>query len=204
MPDNDTGKRSRTGHVSYAKSHDTRAQILAAALAEASEHGLHKTSVSRIAARANTAVGSLNYHFGSRNELVHQMIEKLMGDLWSRLAAVDTTGGDFFDRHRAELLVYVKYVRANPAHIRLADEIKFLEPALYRQGVTNWIELLSAKLRAGIDDGSVRPMDESELRAQAHFLMGSRQFLEDLVSDVGHDEEVVDAYIRLVRSGLGT
>jgi AcrR family transcriptional regulator len=188
----------------YAKSRATRALILDAALAEASERGLHKTSVSRIAARANTAVGSLHYHFGSRGELLRQMMRRLMADLSTRLAAVDEerdTG--FFAGHRAELLVYVQYVRANPAHIRLADEIKFFEPELYRQGVAAWVELLSARLRAGIADGSVRPMDDAEVAVQAHFLLGARQFLEDLVGNVGHDEEVVDAYIGLVRRGLG-
>jgi AcrR family transcriptional regulator len=189
----------------YAKSRTTKAQILAAALAEASARGLHNTSVSRIAARANTAVGSLNYHFGTRKELLREMMRLLMVDLGARLAAADAdaVGDGFFERHRAELLAYVQYVRANPAHVRLADEIKFLEPDLYRRGVTDWVELVSAKLRAGIADGSVRPMEETEIAAQAHFLLGARQFLEDLVGQVGRDEEVVDSYLRLVRGGLG-
>ena len=191
----------------YAKSRTTKAQILAAALAEASDRGLHNTSVSRIAARANTAVGSLNYHFGTRKELLREMMRLLMADLGDRLAAADVVadaaGGGFFERHRAELLAYVQYVRANPAHVRLADEIKFLEPDLYRRGVTDWVELVSAKLRAGIADGSVRPMEETEIAAQAHFLLGARQFLEDLVGQAGRDEQVVDSYLRLVRGGLG-
>ena len=41
----------------YAKRHRTRALILDAALAEASERGLHRASVTGIATRANTAVG---------------------------------------------------------------------------------------------------------------------------------------------------
>jgi predicted membrane GTPase involved in stress response len=34
-------------------------------------------------------------------------------------------------------------------------------------------------------------------------LVGARRFLEDFVGEVGREEEVVDAYIGLVRSGLG-
>lgn len=196
----------RSRPVGYAKSNETRAQILAAALAEAAERGLHNTSVARIAARANTAVGSLNYHFGSRNELLREMMQRLMADLFARLAAADadTRGGDYFEQRRAELLAYVQYVRANPAHVRLTDEIKFLEPELYRQGVANWVEVLRGKLRAGIAEGSIRPMDDTELTAQAHFLLGARHFLEELVDEGGRDEEVVDSYLRLVRDGLGT
>ena len=194
-------------HAGYAKRHRTRALILDAALAEASERGLHRASVTGIAARANTAVGSLNYHFGSRAELLRAMMRKLMADFSARLAALENQraeqAGDFFERHRTELLAYVDYVRSNPAHIRLVDEIRFLEPELYRHGITAWVDILSARLRDGIANGSVRPMNDAEIAAQAHFLVGARRFLEDLVADVGREEDVVDAYLRLVRRGLG-
>jgi AcrR family transcriptional regulator len=194
--------RTRGG---YAKRHRTQALILDAALAEASERGLHRASVSGIAARANTAVGNLNYHFGSRAELLRAMMRRLMADFYATLAASEDQreehSGDFFQRHKAALLAYVDYVRRNPAHVRLVDEIKILEPELYRQGVNAWVELLSERLRDGIANGSVRPMDDTEIQAQAHFLVGARRFLEDLVQ-VGREEEVVDAYLGLVRRGL--
>jgi hypothetical protein len=85
----------------------------------------------------------------------------------------------------------------------LVDEIRFLEPELYRQGISAWVELLSARLRDGIANGSVRSMNDAEIAAQAHFLVGARRFLEDLVVEVGREEEVVDAYLGLVRHGLG-
>lgn len=191
--------------MGYAKRFRTRALILDAALAEASERGLHRASVTGIAARANTAVGNLHYHFGSRAELLRTMMRKLMADFSDRLAALerqrDEHAEDFFERHRAGLLAYVDYVRKNPAHIRLVDEIRFFEPELYRQGIATWVELLSARLRDGIANGSVRPMDDAEISAQAHFLVGARRFLEDL-AEVGREEEIVDAYLGLIRHGL--
>ena len=210
MSERDRTQRAAPAHHrrrGYAKSVETRAQILEAALAEASERGLHKTSVSRIASRANAAVGSLHYHFGSRNQLLREMMRKLMADLFVRLAAADADDkGDFFGHHRAELLAYLQYLRANPAHIRLVDEIKFLEPELYRQGVAAWVDQIVARLRAGMTDGSVRAMDEDEVVAQAHFLLGARHFLEEMLEpdDRDRDSVVVDAYIGLVRDGLGS
>jgi AcrR family transcriptional regulator len=195
--------RVRAGRGGYAKRHRTQALILDAALAEASERGLHHASVTGIAARANTAVGNLHYHFGSRAELLRTMIRKLMADFSTRLAALDADhSGDFFERHRAGLLAYVDYVRDNPAHVRLVDEIKIVEPGLYREGITAWVELLSSRLRDGIANGSVRPMEDAEIAAQAYFLVGARRFLEDLV-EVGREEEIVDAYLGLIRNGLG-
>jgi AcrR family transcriptional regulator len=193
------------GAEGYAKSRETRARILAAALAEASERGFYKTSVARIAARADIAIGSVSYHFGSRNELLRELMLALMSDLSDRLAAATIDdGADFFERHRAELLAYVSYLRANPAHVRLADEIKFHEPDLYRQGVAGWVAQIAARIRAGVADGSVRAMDESEIAAQAHFLLGARHFLEEMLErdDQRRDAAVVDAYLGLVRDGL--
>ena len=189
----------------YAKSRETRARILAAALAEASESGLHKTSVARIAARAGVALGSVNYHFGSRDELLRELMTQQMSDLVLRLHAADADeGADFFERQRAGLLAYLEYLRAHPAHVRLADEIKLHAPELYRQGVADWVARMAARIRTGIDEGCLRPMDESEIAYQAHFLVGARHFIEQLreVGDGPADDAVVDAYLGLVRDGL--
>jgi AcrR family transcriptional regulator len=192
--------------VGYAKSGATRERILAAALAEASHAGLHKASVAGIAARAGVAVGNLHYHFGSRRALLRQLMGALVADLMPRLHAIDADdGADFFERQRAGLLAYLEYLRANPAHVRLADEIKLHDPALYRRAVAGWVERMTARIRAGIAEGTLRPMDESEITAQAHFLLGARHFLEQMMESGGgtRPEAVVDAYVALLRDGLG-
>ena len=193
------------GRACYAKSRDTRARILTAALAEASDSGFHKTSVARIAARAGVAVGNLNYHFGSRRELLRELMGLLVTDLMARLHVADPGDStDFFDRQRAGLLAYLDYLRANPAHVRLADEIKLHEPDLYQRAVDGWVQRVTAMIRDGIERGTLRPMDDAEIAAQAHFLLGARHVLEQMIESVDGlgDEAVVDAYLALVRDGL--
>ncbi|MEE8310936.1 MAG: TetR/AcrR family transcriptional regulator [Candidatus Binatia bacterium] len=209
MPDNATAEppRTRSGRASYAKSRDTRARILAAALAEASDSGFHKTSLARISARAGVAIGNLNYHFGSRRELLRELMGSLVVDLMSRLHAADAfddDAADFFERQRAGLLAYLGYLRANPAHVRLADEIKLHEPDLYRRAVGEWVERMETRIRVGIEQGALRAMDDTEVTAQAHFLLGARHLVEQMLeNDDGPEEEaVVDAYLALVRDGL--
>jgi len=196
---------SASPRAPYAKSRETRARILAAALAEASDSGFHKTSVARIAARAGVAVGNLNYHFGSRRALLRELMGSLIVDLMARLqAAASQDGADFFARQRAEVIAYLEYLRANPAHIRLADEIKLHEPGLYRRAVAQWVERITQRLREGIASGAVRAMDDAEIVAQAHFLLGARHFVEQMIEggDGLDDEAVVDAYLGLIRDGL--
>jgi len=192
-------------NAGYAKSAHTRARILAAALEEAGKTGLHHASVARIAARAGVAVGNLHYHFGSREGLLRELMGSLISDLVLRLHAVDASEhADFFERQRAALLVYLEYLRANPTYVRLADEIKLYAPDLYRRAVASWVERMAERIRAGIREGSVRPMSEAEITAQAHLLLGARHFLEQMLetSDGLDDAAIVDAYISLLRDGL--
>jgi len=197
--------QARNGRSGYAKSQETRARILAAALAEASESGFHKASMAGIAARGGVAVGNLHYHFGSRRELLRELMGSLVGNLMARLHAADADdSADFFERQRAALLVYLEYSRANPAYVRLADEIKLHEPDLYRRAVAGWVERMVARIRVGIEQGTLRPMEAAEIEAQAHFLLGARHYLEQMMESVDGmgDEAVVDAYLALVRDGL--
>jgi AcrR family transcriptional regulator len=201
--DRASAPRRRAG---YAKSRATRARILAAALAEASHAGLHKASVARIAARAGVAVGNLNYHFGSRKQLLRELMGSLVADLMPRLHAIDAADdADFFERQRAGLLAYLDHLRAHPEQVRLAKELELHDPELYRRAVADWTERMAARIRAGIAQGALRPMSETEITAQAHFLLGARHFLEPMIERPGGpaDEAVVDAYLALLRDGLG-
>jgi AcrR family transcriptional regulator len=197
-----------TRRSGYAKSADTRARIIAAALEEASDSGIHETSLAAIAARAGVAIGSLNYHFGSREELLRELMSSLTADLMSRLHATDANDDrDFFERERAGMLAYLDHLRANPAYLRLAGEIELHEPKLYRRAVADWLERVSARIRVGIARGDLRPMDDVEIAAQAYFILGASQFLDHRVRRDGRpcpgDEAVVDAYLALLRGGLG-
>ena len=196
------------GRSGYAKSTATRARILAAALEEASDSGIHQTSLAAIAARAGVAIGSLNYHFGSREELLRALMGSLTADLMSRLHATDANDDrDFFERERVGMLTYLDHLRATPAYLRLAGEIELHEPKLYRRAVADWLERIAGRIRAGIARGNLRRMDDAEIAAQAYFMVGASQFLDHRVRRDGHpfprDEAVVDAYLALLRGGFG-
>lgn len=192
----------------YAKSVDTRARILAAALEEASDSGIHQTSLAAIAVRAGVAIGSLNYHFGSREELLRELMSGLTADLMARLHATDANdAAGFFERERAGLLVYLDHLRANPAYLRLAAEIALHEPELYRRVTADWLARIAARIRAGVARGDLRPMDDAEIAAQAYFVLGAHRFLDHRVRRDGQpypsDDVIVGAWLALLRDGLG-
>lgn len=198
-----TPDRTESG---YAKSRDTRARILQAALEEAEASGFHKTSVARIAARAGVAVGSVNYHFGSRSELIRELMEQLMSGFFEQVESAEAQRGlDYFARGRTVLLDYVAHVRSHPSFVRLADEIKLHEPELYRSGEERWLERIARRIRTGIAEGTLRAMSELEIQLKAKLLLGARHALEDLAlrETELEGEQIVDAYLALERVGLG-
>ena len=196
-------ERPRTG---YKRSDETKARILTAALAEACEVGFQKTSVARVAARAGVAVGILNYHFGSKRELLRRLMVSVHRDLWEQmLFALPPGSDDFFEQERAGLLAYIAYLRANPAHARLAQEVQANDPELHELGVKAWFEQFTARARDGIERGLIPPMNDDEIRTQGFFVLGAYSIFDQLLRSDPYpgDKAVADAFLGLLRNGLG-
>ncbi len=192
----------------YAKSEETRERILTAAFELAGELGIQQVTVSRIAERARVAVGNIHYHFGSRGDLFHELVDRVIGGLASEIiGAVEGTEGGFFAREEASLRAYLAFVHRNPAWVRLTEEVRNHEPELYRKGLALWLDMFRDGLQAGIAAGELRPMDADGREAIAHLLLGARYFLDQMIEGVGGrdypgDETVVRTYLQFIRRGL--
>jgi hypothetical protein len=108
---------------------------------------------------------------------------------------------------RRGLLVYLQYLRENPAYVRLADEVKLHDPKLYQEAVNAWVAAFVSRIRSAVTAGEIRPMEHHEIAALGHFLLGSRHFIDHMMdASDDHpypgDEVVVDTYIGLIRYGL--
>lgn len=191
----------------YAKSEETRERILAAALEVAGRVGLHRASVAAIAERAGVAVGNLHYHFGSRDELLRELMRWLVGQLLAEVRGVIERGGSCFDVEEAVLRTYLAYVRRNPASVRLAEEVRLHDPELYRETLVLWLELFREAIREASQRGEIRPLEEAEIVALSYLLLGTRYFLDQMLAGVDGreypgDDAVVSAYMKLIRHGL--
>jgi AcrR family transcriptional regulator len=145
---------------------DTRAQIIAAAVALIADQGFTATSVDDIAAAAGVAKGSVFYIFGSKNEMFETIITegvaRLTDDL--RAAGEGLEGGDALDAVVTELLTQV---RTHP------DFAKLITAEIFRTG-RHWQE----SIRLVRDDsmgvfaevvGRIRPDLDSALVGAAIF-----------------------------------
>jgi AcrR family transcriptional regulator len=78
--------------------HDTKERILNAALKLFAENGFSGTSLRAITAEAGVNLASVNYHFGSKDELIRALFEHLIGPVnEERLARLDRIEADAGD-----------------------------------------------------------------------------------------------------------
>ena len=192
------------GRGPYAQSSQTRERILSAALAVAGEVGLHRASMTAIARRANVAVGNIHYHFGSRDELLHELMIWVQREL---LAVVENAVADvpgYLAAEEASIRAYLAFVHRNPAYVRLSEEARLHRPELYREGIETWLRFLREGLEEASLAGELRPLDEDEIASLAHFLLGARYFLDQMIEGRRYpgDEAVVATYMTFVRNGL--
>lgn len=196
---------SQTRRGPYARSGETRARILQAALAEASGSGLHNATVARIAERAEVAVGVLNYHFGSRREMLRELMAMQVQALLSLMTPPERDA-DFFSCEAAMVSTYLQFLRSHPNYVRLAEEIRLHDPELYRQGTITHLAHTERRLRRGIGRGDLPPMGDVAITIQAYFIMGTLTFLDRLTESDSYpgDAAVTATYISFLRTGLNT
>jgi AcrR family transcriptional regulator len=171
-----SGKRG-----AYAKSSETRERIFRAAVAVAGRQGLHAASVAAIAQKAGVAVGNLHYHFGSRDELLRELMQWQVGELLDAVRVAVAAGDDFFAKDEAAFSAYLAYVHRNPACIRLAEEVRLHHPKLYAETNAMWLAMFRDEIRDGVARGELRAMDDREIGALAHVLLGARYFVDQMI-----------------------
>jgi AcrR family transcriptional regulator len=187
----------------YARSEDTRERILAAALEESAQVGIHKASMANIAARAEVAVGILNYHFGSRQEMLRELMSTQVQNFWSSLSQ-PRAGRGFYEYEAAILRDYLEFLHANPYYIQLSEEIRRHEPELYQQGAGMQLAYVVKRIETGIDSGELPGMVADEIRTRAYLILGAYTFLDRLVEDDNYpgDEFVIAIVMNMLRNGL--
>lgn len=145
---------------------DCRDRLLKAATELFGRHGYDGTSVRAITRRAHANLGAITYHFGSKETLYHQVIAAQTEPLARRVAgAADGTGAPL-DRIERIVRDFLDHVATHPEMPRvllreLASERPLPPPA--QDVMRRNFGAISETIRAGQQDGSIRPGDPALL-----------------------------------------
>lgn len=191
----------------YAKTAETRGKILLAAREAAEDLGFHGVSLSEVAKRAGVAVGNVGYHFGSREELLREVMQTVTAQIQEDVLLAGAPGRDVFERGEAGIRAYLAFLHEHPAYARINAEVRHHHPDIYREGLAGWVEFQRTAIRSGIDEGTLRPMTDDEISATAFLIVGAHYFLDQMIEGIDGrpypgDDVVIDSYMRLFRGGL--
>jgi AcrR family transcriptional regulator len=120
--------RSENGPVGQLKGRTfietaRRAQIVAAAIETIAELGYGQASLARIADRAGTSKGVIIYHFGSKDDLIRELVAELSAKgrayMNPRLEAEPTGAGML----RTYIEANMSFIRENRSHVTAVVEV---------------------------------------------------------------------------------
>ena len=147
-------------HTAAATS--TGERILDVAEGLVQTRGVNGMSYADISAALGITKASLHYHFPSKNDLVHALIDRYSGRFFRALASIEETETDAAARLRAYAHVYGSVLEGGRMCLcgMLASDFQTLTPAgqadvaAYFETNAEWLERVIAK---GIREGQLSP-----------------------------------------------
>lgn len=135
--------------------------VLSAAIETMSDKGFHGTSIRDIAERADMSVSSMYHYFGSKQDLLHEILRRGMVALTANAqAARDTAPPDPVARFDAMVRAHVVLHTQIPRESLLTNRDFFSLSPDRRQDIINkrdeYEALFTSELQAGLRDGSCR------------------------------------------------
>jgi len=124
------GGRAPAGDRTVAGDEQIRHALLDAAIASILERGFYRASSNEIARRADVTWGAIQYHFGTREELLLAVLERSFDRFVLSLAATELTGVTVRDRLAALARVIwahygrPEYVAVMQIHLNLSRDPK--------------------------------------------------------------------------------
>lgn len=105
--------------MSTTATNSKRDTILNAAEHLFADSGFNGTTTRAIAKKAGVNIAMLSYYFGSKEMLLHAVIERFSEQLGSVFHNIENTYSDPAERLKHWILAYVDYIFDNPNHARI-------------------------------------------------------------------------------------
>ncbi len=188
---------------------DVRDRLIAAARTAFSQKGYKAATIREITKLAGANVGAINYHFGSKQDLYHAVLEATFSPLRERIrGALEGTVGPLERVERvvrAVLAHMAQYREMPPIMVReIASGRELAEPI--RRNFGSLLPLLAATIGEGQAEGSIRSGDPVLLAlstiAQPVYFNVARPLITAISGIEPTDERVATHIVATVRAAL--
>jgi AcrR family transcriptional regulator len=185
-------KRTASGRVMQDRALRTREGVLLAAASVFERVGYSAATIEEIAQEAEVTKGALYFHFPAKADLARAIVEAHhLG--WAEVAEEAAQGGvSALDTLWRTILAVALRYQENPiarAGVRLGNEYLEIDASLPAP-FTGWVDRLSALLRRGQEEGSVRA--DLECDAAARVVVGSFFGIQDMSSRLTCRKDLIE------------
>lgn len=162
----------------YKKSEASRKQVLDAAITTLATRGLASTSIQDIADAAGLSKGAVHYHFESKDELLHCVLDRCCESIEARVRAVFEEPGSPTERVRRAIYEMWAVRRDGVPEMRVLGELHTLS----RQNVSIRKDLAVAlrKAREQIIETGLKRLIELGVRPRVSLTIAPRLILATL------------------------
>lgn len=185
----------------------TKRRLFDAATKVVGKYGYAEASISRITALAGVAQGTFYNYFGSRQELLDQLLPTIGLDLLKFIRARTLDMAPGAQREVAGFRMFFDFLLEVPEFQRILNEAEFFAPTGYQKHLENIAKPFVQLLRQARGNGDIVDYSDEEFEALVHMFMGARGYLSlryayphGVASPV--PEHVISAYEKLVTRGL--
>ena len=182
--------------------------ILAAARDLFGRKGYEKTTVARIAARAEVASGTVIYHFKSKDNLLFILTRQILVELFNRTRAGISAAPTPRQALEAYVGVYFDFIREKPEDFLVLTQLDWLSilntdrhpTADLKLVYTRYIHLIEEILAQGVDDQSFKPVPSRETGLILFSMLSCAGRIH--VEQPGEAENIMGEILRFMRSRL--
>lgn len=204
----ESNKHTPLATASLAPTPDAKGRILAAATQLFGAQGYEATSIQAIAESVGIRKQSLLYHYPSKEQLLHAVIEAWLLHWREELPRLLARSSGY-DRFSASVSALLEFFREEPNRARLAlremlDRPEDLQQQM-REHLSPWMQLLTDYIRMGQASGLLRPdVNPESYVIQVMLMVVTSVAVGDvasaLVSDRGQAD--VNELVRIAREAL--
>lgn len=190
------------------KAEQVRLALFDAAARVVGKHGYAGASVARITALAGVAQGTFYNYFGSRQDLLDQLLPAMGEEMLAHIAAEVRGERDEATREEKRFRAFFAFLQKRPAFLRILNEAEVYAPRGFRAHLANIAADYRRALERARARGGLSGFAEDEIEPLVFLLMAARSYtsLRYAQGPGGRvkapPESLVRAYVKLMRHGL--
>ncbi|MGF1651524.1 MAG: TetR/AcrR family transcriptional regulator [Hyphomicrobiaceae bacterium] len=185
----------------------TRRALFDAAAEIVGRLGYAEASIQEITRHAGVALGTFYNYFGSRQDLLDQLLPTIGEEMYEHVRSRVAGISDAVEREEARFKAFFEFLQMRPEFFRILHEAEQFAPEGFRRHMANMSDGYVRALENARLKGAINGYSSFDLEVIAWILMAARDYIgmryglsRGRVQAV--PDEVVQAYMRLLTNGL--